>query len=408
MGLFSFSAFTGFEYHVFYLYTHFNFLLLFLPVSKVFSLDAWMAKCKNKITANQQVSALYYYMPIFTGIGLVYFDSFVHKLYSPMWLKGLGFWTPSSLPMIIYQDWSWLLNQYVLSIGLGYGILIFEGVFIFLIWWKQVRYFLLVFGLFLHIGIGLVYPIPYFALLMICAYVLVVPVIFWDKLWKVKSTQASSQTEEKAVFSFSGIRIYRVQLLYFFVIYCCVAQVLWFGFRFFPKESSQREFADTYLKPSYPAIAQLNYFNQFFLGIRKHQLFMDEHFEHYSSIITLVYQNGNQEIWLPLSNQQGLTCGYNKGFIWANWAFRTNGASMNQQALEAGFKRYTAFWALKNGVKLEGSEFRIMLKKVEYPESWERDFLKRQMEQEWVDVGLVSWGGNVCSIEWLVDVLDKL
>src|SRR5690554_1600910 len=112
---------SSYEYHMFYSYLIINFLFIFLPISKTFSLDRLILKLKYSNTLvrynpPQTVSVLAYYLPVLLGIGFFYFDSVFFKFTSPLWLNGLGMWLPSSLPQAILVDISPLLNIKVLVI----------------------------------------------------------------------------------------------------------------------------------------------------------------------------------------------------------------------------------------------------------------------------------------------------
>lgn len=179
-----FSSASKFEYHVFYAYVGINFLLMFMPVARVFSLDNLWKKLKystiyKKYEVDKKILQINYFIPVFIGIGLVYIDSIFHKLSSKMWMDGLGVWLPSSLPMVIWNDTSFLLNQEWLVKFLGYLVLVFETSFVFLFWFKKWRITLLILGVFFHLGILITYPIPYFALTNIALYLLLIPVSFW-------------------------------------------------------------------------------------------------------------------------------------------------------------------------------------------------------------------------------------
>jgi predicted DCC family thiol-disulfide oxidoreductase YuxK len=182
-----FSSAAKFEYHVFYVYVGINFLLMFMPIARILSLDNLLQKIKfsniHKIyNVDSKILQVNYWMPVFAGIGLVYIDSVFHKLSSKMWMDGLGVWLPSSLPMVTWNDTSFLLNQEWLVKFLGYLVLVFETSFIFLFWFKKSRIPFFVLGVFFHIGILIAYPIPYFALTYIAIYLLLVPVSIWEKL----------------------------------------------------------------------------------------------------------------------------------------------------------------------------------------------------------------------------------
>lgn len=182
-----FSSATDFEYHVFYVYVGINFLLIFMPVSRVLSFDNLLQKLKysnstKTYKVDSKVLQINYLIPVFVGIGLVYIDSVFHKLSSKLWLDGLGVWLPSSLPMITWNDTSFLLNQEWAVKFLSYLVLVFEAVFIFLFWIKRFRMPFFILGVFFHIGILIAYPIPYFALAYIAIYLLMVPVSLWKKI----------------------------------------------------------------------------------------------------------------------------------------------------------------------------------------------------------------------------------
>lgn len=181
------AAIHTFEYHMFYAYMGVNFLLLFLPVSTVFSVDRVIKRVKYTRarythTPSTQVSVIYYYIPIFVGIALVYMDSVFFKIDSKTWMGGIGMWAPAVLPHFNRFGESFLLNTKFLALSLGYITLVFEAVFIFLFWFKPFRIPFLIIGLGLHIGILIFFPIPWFALGVSAIYLLLVPICFWKKL----------------------------------------------------------------------------------------------------------------------------------------------------------------------------------------------------------------------------------
>lgn len=186
-----FSSAQAFEYHVFYAYVGINFLLMFMPVSRVLSLDSLIQKIKYSDTGNfykpgNKVLAANYLVPVFVGIALVYFDSILFKFTSPMWLKGLGMWLPANLPMATWSDITApLMNIEWLVKFLGYLVIAFETVFIFLFWFKPFRIPLLLLGVFFHLGILIEFPIPWFALTAVAVYLLMVPVSWWRKAGNV-------------------------------------------------------------------------------------------------------------------------------------------------------------------------------------------------------------------------------
>lgn len=196
MGLILIGSINSFEYHVFYAYMGINFLLIFLPISKCFSIDRLLLKLKYSNTTFQynptkNVGQLYYYIVPFIGLGLVYFDSVFFKLASSMWLDGLGSWMPSSLPMITHVNTTWLLNQEYLMKMIGWGTIFFEVIFLFLFFRKKWRLPVFIIGTILHLGILIEFPIPWFALIACVIYILIIPVGFWNLLFKTKKTNST-------------------------------------------------------------------------------------------------------------------------------------------------------------------------------------------------------------------------
>ncbi|CAN5633016.1 hypothetical protein BH11BAC1_BH11BAC1_21710 [soil metagenome] len=183
-----FGLCTTFEYHMFYVFTGVNFLLMFLPVSKVFSLDRLSLKLKYSNTKlfydpPRTVSQLSYTIPLLLAVAFVYFDSIFFKVTSHMWLSGLGFWLPASMPIVAQVDSSLVLNMEFVSRFLGYLTFAFELVFLFTFWLKKFRVPLLIIGIGLHVGILIEFAIPWFGLGVTAIYILLVPVGCWKK-WK--------------------------------------------------------------------------------------------------------------------------------------------------------------------------------------------------------------------------------
>ena len=188
---------TSMEYHMDYIYIGISFLFIILPLSNSFSLDNLRFKYAHSNTKlivepDNKIAAFYYFLPVFLGIGLVYFGSIPYKIKSEVWLNGLGVWVPNSIPQLIINDTQWLLNNEFFIKLSGYVILLFEMVFVFLFFLKKFRIPLLIIGLVLHIGILFCYPIPFFAIGYITLYVLMLPVGLWDRLFVFFKAKAST------------------------------------------------------------------------------------------------------------------------------------------------------------------------------------------------------------------------
>lgn len=165
-----------------------SFLLIFLPSERALSLDRLRLKLRlsrpgQPYRPPDQVSVLAYFLPLLLSLGLIYFDSAIHKLSAPFWRNGLGPWLPSSLPYYMSAlDMSWLLDIEPLQRAFGYAILVFQFLFPFTLYFRPFRIPLLAMGVALHGGIILSLNIYPFGFGMLVHYFLLAPLAWWRKL----------------------------------------------------------------------------------------------------------------------------------------------------------------------------------------------------------------------------------
>lgn len=163
-------------------------LLILLPSERAFSIDQLRWKLKyssagQRYEPERNVSVLSYYLPIGLSLGLLYFDSAVHKLFAEFWRNGVGAWLPPSMPYYTSPLASdWLLNQEGLQKLIGYGVLGFEFLFIFLFWCRHLRVPLLLLGAAFHAGIVLSLNVYPYGFAMLIHYLLMVPFGCWRGL----------------------------------------------------------------------------------------------------------------------------------------------------------------------------------------------------------------------------------
>jgi hypothetical protein len=101
----------------------------------------------------------------------IYLDAGVHKVVSPMWSRGFGVVAPMTLPSLVWMNTSWmpLFPNWFWHVA-GYGVLSFELAFPVLYEWRRTRLAALLTGVAMHTGIGIIYPIPIFAGVMLSLY----------------------------------------------------------------------------------------------------------------------------------------------------------------------------------------------------------------------------------------------
>jgi len=385
-----FSSFIDFEYHMHYAYVGISFLAILLPLNESFSLQNLIF---NRPKANKKVSVLFYYLPIFVGVGFVYFDSVFHKLTSNIWLNGLGVWFPSSLPQITILKDQWVLNQEKFMLFLGYLTFVFEALFIFFFWMKKLRFAIFAIGIGLHLGILLEFPIPNFAFGMMALYILILPIGVFDKLERFMSKYLKRLKSLKKTtileFNFSN----KIVLLAV-VIFLILLQINITLQSPFIKPTIDEFIEKMGIEKYYDDLTvTTGTFSTKAFGITKHPVFMDNHFNGYNHIISIWYvDKEGKERLLPLIDDNGMVGSQLRGAIWVNWSYRVNSPEIDSDKLEKGVASYTSFWANKNNIDLVNATFNIKVKKIDLPNwEWEKDYLTKQLNKPWQTAGSVSW-----------------
>lgn len=377
------SANNSFEYHIHYIYTIMNFLMIFMPLDENVSLKSFLSDQKPR-----KVPVFFYLIPLLFGIGLVYFDSVFFKIKSEMWMSGMGVWLPASIPQTTLLEPNWMLDQRWLMLIMGYYAFAFEALFIFLIWYKWSRLYAAISGVLLHIGIFIVFPIPLFAWAMIAIYVLAIPVGFIDKIRsKFSKVEWSS---EPFLLQQVEIKSFKILLVILILFQLNVTINHNPGL----SDYSSRLYNKLGLHTMVSQTRKVKDFSSRIFGIGPHSVFMDSHFENYNHIVAIKYKSRNNDIWLPFIRDNGTP--YEdviKGANWAYLSFRVNSPTVNQQTLEEGVMRLTADWAAKNNINLDNASFEVIVKKIDLPENfqWQKGFLKQQMEKPWESAGHLIW-----------------
>ena len=321
-----------------------------------------------------------------------------------MWLSGLGFWLPSSLPQNARTNLSGLLNQEFLVRVIGYGILFFEILFLFLIWFRPLRWILILTGILLHLGIGIAYPIPHFSLLMITLYIPLLPAGIWQKLRQIFGQHKTGYYQEvnlaedrestrQAAAKSNGIAL--------FILYVLVGQFMCMLAAPVVQDFAARNRMQPILTTTQNLFKPFYFVNQKFLGIVSHDIFLDKHFAGYDQIINIGYLDKEDKvIFLPLFTQTGQPGRYCTGRLWTKWAYRITGVNPDTNKLQTGIKQFTSFWAQQQNIDLTKAVFLIHVKKIENINNWEKDFLNRQMQQPWVTAGRVNFRKQQGQITW--------
>jgi hypothetical protein len=165
-----------------------SFLLIFMPVSKNWSVDA-LFRGMTRQDNRKQTYYIYYLLSILLSVGLLYFASGITKVFSPMWQKGIGIWIPAVIPHYRWNSLPFFQDQQWLMYSLNYCVIAFELSFIYLLFHKKLHTLMVVLGIGFHIGIALLFPFTYISVGPIMFYTLLIPDWFWA--WWDRKTEAS-------------------------------------------------------------------------------------------------------------------------------------------------------------------------------------------------------------------------
>jgi predicted DCC family thiol-disulfide oxidoreductase YuxK len=173
-----------------------GFFLLFMPGDRAFSMDKLRYKLSKPFDHYRSyppasVSALAYHIPVIVGLGWLYLDSDVHKLFAEHWRNGLGSWLPATQPYYVSAlDMTPLLNMEFVEKTIGYTIMVFQLTFVFFYAHRQLRIIYLLIGIAIHLGITLTLNIYPFGMGMLICYVLLIPFRWWRTIGKwIKAKQ---------------------------------------------------------------------------------------------------------------------------------------------------------------------------------------------------------------------------
>ena len=147
-----------------------GFLMIFAPAGKMFSVDSWLKRIFHK-GAESLLAAPWAQRLIQLQVALLYWHAFWNKLSSPLWCNGTAVYYSvfnaghSRLPVPYLLDHTWTIKL------LTWGIMTIEFSLCSLIWFPICRYWVLLFGVLLHLGIDWTMYFKMFSWTMIACYI---------------------------------------------------------------------------------------------------------------------------------------------------------------------------------------------------------------------------------------------
>ena len=380
-----------FGYHNDYFIWGVGTLLLFLPGYLPLSIDGLLLRrrgqsvppCSSRVVAYR--AAL-----IFFGVGLVYFDSAIWKFGDPMWLKGLGFWYPCTLPHTGWSDLSLLFGNEWIARGASYLVLVFETLFLVLLPFRSMRWPLIIVGLVLHVGIIVSLPIPLFGFDVLAVYWLLVPDEFYRRFFKNETAMTSG--------TFAGQSVARLS----FVVLMVTGFLLQLPFSIAGPPLSERcivralgrRKAMPVVKAFSNFVAQAGPVTSRLFGVTTHCVFMyDFHFKGYNHLLAL--REVGTDRWLPLVRPNGRASPSCTGRMWVYFTFRVNSITPSFAALEKGYGRMAEFDCLQRGMDPASARYEVVYQPFPLALEWTPpDRIPKVRLDGWQPAFDLAWNGS--------------
>lgn len=396
MTLLTFSTFRYWEYHVDYIYTGINCFLMFVPVGRAVSVDAWRRtrrlQREGLPTPPPTVPRVYYDALIFVGIALVYWDSVFYKLASPMWLAGLGLWRPASLPHNTYWDVGWLLDLKWLVVGLSYLTLLFECLFLPLMWFDRLRPWLFLIGVGLHLGIVVMFPIPWFGFAVFGLYLLLVPDRWYARLGFGQELPVPTAREFARMRPSQPSESLLVRVVVGLALTVSLLQFVMTSASDLSRQMTARLGGEAVRRSIENVAVQTHGLARTLFGVTRHPVFMDFHFDNYESFYTLVFiDEEGTRTWLPMAAETGQGALGWSGRLWVNWTWRVSNPAPDPAMLETGFVRVTRWWLENHGRNLDDATFLVMQRACDRCDGWRQGYYQSQLDHRWEQVGRARW-----------------
>lgn len=401
LGCVTFMSFNAmprsYEYHLDNLYIVTSFVLPFLPLARVLSIDALRRPPKTRSIGPG--SEIFFALVVSS----IYLDSALWKLSSSMWMNGLGYWTVAVQPWDRMPSFAWTIDNEWIARGSGYVVLVFELVFLVLVWFRRIRLPLLAIGFVLHIGIGTFLPIPLFGLIMCSFLVALIPVRAPEERLQDEPAEAPAPSfiRRRLVPAYFGLWA----LVFTVELYDPIRAIARDGFG----GSSTTHQRFWYSSASTPAErwfgASVFWIYRVF-GFRSHPIFIDSQFTHYSSQTRLRFHRaeaaedaaaaleieGEGETFYPPHRNRRFLALY----------YRTLWPLIPREHVETRLTRFLAHHAgREGGIDVERGWVTIEQRSIEMPvDRWVHGQHARNEAQPWRRVGVAHGTPGNLEFRW--------
>lgn len=366
-----------------------NLLFIFIPVNASLSIDSILAR-KNGRHIDHNVESLYYYGLVLFSLGFVYVESVLWKLISPLWQKGLSLWAGASYLPVTCYDMTPLINHEGWMRLLCYFAIAFEATFIFVFMRKRWRWPVAFTGVLLHLCIMAIFPIRLFGLQFAIFYLLILPVSFGFRLRKrfekvveqiVRFIYKLPIPEWKKPFgSFRLFKLVLIALLIYQLLFLAIASPI--------TRSTTKKMASKSL--FIQSVTQFIFSRNpicIATGIINHPLFLDDHFVRRNVYKIEWVDSVGKAHRLPMVEDNGLCNPYIDGIVWKRWEIGT----LHSSSFEETIRTFINYYELVEGRWMNSTHYSIYKKEIFPPHEFEKDFLKKQLDQPWIKMATFAW-----------------
>lgn len=147
---------------------NFLFLLFFAPAGDLFSVDRWLRLKRGLAPATPEEKSPWALRLMQIQFSVIYIATVMFKMKGPMWADGTAVYIATRLDEFVRMPLS-ILNSMAVIKFLTWSTLAVELALGTLVWIKELRYWVLLAGIGLHLGIEVTMNIPMFEWVMIFA-----------------------------------------------------------------------------------------------------------------------------------------------------------------------------------------------------------------------------------------------
>lgn len=182
---------------------NFLFLLFFSPCGEALSLDAWLKRGRGNTGLETLERSPWALRLMQIQFSVIYVSTVLFKMKGQAWADGTAVYFATRLDEFVRVPLV-LLNNILIIKFLTWSTLVVEFFLGTLVWVREFRYWVLLAGVLLHLGIELTMSIPLFEWVMICSMVCMVDS---DDLQKIVLRMESLKLKDLASFVFKFVRV---------------------------------------------------------------------------------------------------------------------------------------------------------------------------------------------------------